>query len=268
MEPDPARRLARISIAPVKAFRLLHPERVELTERGVVENRRFVLVGEDGRHLRSEPTAWPALISGTYDPAQELLAMTFPDGTEVEGSALDLGEAVVTHIEPGPRRMDMRIVEGPWNEHLSRAAGRAVRLARPEHPGDPLTEPVTLMSDGSLDRLEEEAGRPVDPRRFRMLFTLSGCAAHEEDTWQGRLVRVGGAVIHVTGPVDRCVVTTRDPDTAKRDLDILRLLKDYRGLRGRYVDFGMFAQVVTPGTVAVGDAVEVLGPAELNGGPA
>ena len=36
-----------------------------LTERGVVENRRFVIVGEDGRHLRSEPTAWPALISGT-----------------------------------------------------------------------------------------------------------------------------------------------------------------------------------------------------------
>ena len=268
MKPDPARRVARISIAPVKAFRLLHPERVMLTERGVVENRRFVIVGEDGRHLRSEPTAWPALISGTYDPDREHLAMSFPHGANVEGSALELGDSVVTYIEPGPRRMEMRIVEGAWNEHLSRVAGRPVRLARPEHPGDPLSEPVTLMSDGSLDRLAREAGAPVDPRRFRMLFTLSGCEAHEEDTWAGRLVRVGEAVIRITDPVDRCVVTTRDPDTAKRDLDTLRLIKGYRGMRGRYVDFGMFAQVAVPGAVAVGDAFEVLAPAEPDGVPA
>jgi uncharacterized protein YcbX len=268
MEPDPARRVARISIAPVKAFRLLHPERVVLSERGVAENRRFVIVGADGRHLRSEPTAWPALISGAYDADRERLAMTFPDGTEVEGSALELGDSVVTHIEPGPRRMEMRIVEGPWNEHLSRVAGRAVRLARPERPGDPLSEPVTLMSDGSLERLAREAGGPVDPRRFRMLFTLSGCEAHEEDTWEGRLVRLGEAVIRVTGPVDRCVVTTRHPDTAQRDLDTLRLIKGYRGMRGRFIDFGMFAQVATPGTVAVGDPVEVLGPADCEGDPA
>jgi uncharacterized protein YcbX len=262
MEPSSARRVACIAIAPVKAFRLQFPERVELTERGVVENRRFVLVGEDGRHLRSEPTAWPNLISGAYDPEREHLAMTFPDGTAVEGSALALGDTVVTFIEPGPRRMEMRVVEGPWNELLSRSAGRAVRLARPEHPGDPLTEPVTVMSDGSLERLAQAAGHPVDPRRFRMLFTLAGCSAHEEDTWEGKLVRLGGAVIHVTAPTDRCVVTTRDPDTAMRDLDTLRLIKGYRGMRGRHVDFGMFASVAVPGTVAVGDAVEVLGPAD------
>jgi uncharacterized protein YcbX len=266
MEPHSLRRVARIAIAPVKAFRLQFPERVELTERGVVENRRFVIVGEDGRHLRSEPTAWPNLISGAYDPAREHLAMTFPDGASIEGSALELGEAVVTFIEPGPRRMEMRIVEGPWNELLSRWAGRPVRLARPAHPGDPLTEPVTLMSDGSLARLAQEAGGPVDPRRFRMLLTLSGCSAHEEDTWEGTLVRVGGAVVRVTGPTDRCVVTTRNPDTAERDLDTLRLIKGYRGLRGRHVDFGMFARVAAPGAVAVGDVVEVLGPADAQRG--
>jgi uncharacterized protein len=37
----------------------------------------------------------------------------------------------------------------------------------------------------------------------------------------------------ITGPVDRCVVTTRDPDTGERDLDTLRLIKRYRGMRGR-----------------------------------
>ena len=81
-------------------------------------------------------------------------------------------------------------------------------------------------------------------------------------------MRLGEAVIRVTGPVDRCVVTTRHPDTAQRDLDTLRLIKGYRGMRGKYIDFGMFAQVATPGAVAVGDAVEVLGPADCEGDPA
>ena len=51
-----------------------------------------------------------------------------------------------------------------------------------------------------------------------------------------RCVRVGG-------PVDRCAVTTRDPDTGERDLDTLRLLKDYRGQRESdgAVLFGVYA---------------------------
>jgi uncharacterized protein len=256
----PATRLvSRISIAPVKGFRLLHPERVELNEHGVTSNRRFLIVGEDGRHLRSEPTTWTARMSGAYDAARETLQMTFPDGTTVEGSALALGDTVVTYIEPGPRRVEMRIVEGPWTEPLSLVAGCTVRLARPANPGVALTEPVTLMSDGSLARLEREAGQSIDPRRFRMLLTLSGCGAHEEDAWDGQLVRVGGAHVRIAGPVDRCVVTTRDPETGTRDLDTLRLLKSYRGMRGRHVDFGMFARVELPGTVRVGDEVELLG---------
>ena len=261
------RHVSRIAIAAVKGFRMQFPERVLVTERGVVENRRFLIVGEDGRHLRSEPTTWTSLVSSEYDPAGELLRMTFPDGSTVEGSALGNGVEVVTFIEPGARRVPMRVVDGPWTAPLSQVAGRPVRLARPEHPGAPLTEPVTLLSESSVERLEREAGQAIDQRRFRMLFTLAGCSEHEEDTWDGRLVRVGEAVVRITGPCDRCVVTTRDPETGMRDMDTLRLIKDYRGMRGKYIDFGMFAQVERPGTVSVGDAVEPLeaGEATLNG---
>jgi hypothetical protein len=37
------------------------------------------------------------------------------------------------------------------------------------------------------------------------------------------------------------------------------LIKNYRGLRGKHIDFGMFATVDEPGTVRVGDEVVVLG---------
>jgi uncharacterized protein YcbX len=89
-------------------------------------------------------------------------------------------------------------------------------------------------------------------------FALAACAPHEEDQWDGVRLNVGDAVLRVGGPIIRCAVTTRDPDTGERDLDTLRLIADYRGRRnGEDVHFGVYAHVEQPGTVRVGDAVEL-----------
>jgi uncharacterized protein YcbX len=133
-----------------------------------------------------------------------------------------------------------------------------VRLARTDRDGAGLNAPVTLVSDGSLARLAHAAGRDaIDLPRFRMLFELEGCEAHQEDTWEGCRLEIGSAVLRVGGPVDRCAVTTRDPETGERDLDTLRVLKDYRGQRESdgAVLFGVYASVERPGLVRVGDAV-------------
>jgi uncharacterized protein YcbX len=54
-------------------------------------------------------------------------------------------------------------------------------------------------------------------------------------------------------------MTTHDPDTGERDLDTLRTLIDYRGLReGKYADFGVLGDVVTPGTIRLGDTAQVV----------
>ena len=90
-----------------------------------------------------------------------------------------------------------------------------------------------------------------------MLLEIEGCAPHEEDTWRGRHVRLGEAVLEIGGPVPRCATTTRDPSTGERDLDTLREIAAYRGKRdGKEIDFGVYAQVVRPGRVRVGDPVE------------
>jgi uncharacterized protein len=252
------RTVARISVTPVKGFALVHPAEVELTPVGVVEDRRFALVDAHGKRLRSSSVSWPAVVKGEYDPETETLAVRFPSGEVVAGSAVGAGalqgwDFHHGQIEPG------RIVEGEWNDLLSALAGHDVRIVRPEEPGRVREDPVTLVSRASVGRLEREAGNRVDPRRFRMLFDLDGCSEHEEDTWNGRHVRVGEAVLRVGGPVPRCVVTTRDPDTGERDLDTLRLIKSYRGVRnGEAIDFGVYAAVEQPGRVRVGDPVEPL----------
>jgi uncharacterized protein len=249
-------RVARISISPVKGFRLLHPEEVELGPDGVAENRRFFLVGADGQRLRSSRTPWPVRVRAEYDSDRERLRMELPDGTRIEGSAEAEGEAV--HSTSGTIDVTGRVVAGPWEAPLSRLAGHPVRLVRADETGAGLNAPVTLVSDGSLARLAREAGRSeLDSRRFRMLFELEGCEPHEEDTWEGLRLAIGEAVVRVGGPVDRCAVTTRDPETGERDLDTLRLLKDYRGQRESdgAVLFGVYARVEQPGVVRVGDLV-------------
>ena len=248
-------RVTRISISPVKGFRLSHPEEVMLGPDGVEENRRFFLVDETGQRLRSSRTPWPVRVQADYDPSAELLRMRFPDGSVIEGDARGSGEAI--HSTTGTIDVRGAVVPGAWEGPLSRLAGRPVRLARADRAGSGLNAPVTLISDGSLTRLAREAGRDaIDARRFRMLFELEGCGPHEEDTWEGRRFAVGDAVIRVGGPVDRCAVTTRDPETGERDLDTLRLLADYRGRRESdgAVLFGVYAQVERPGRVRVGDS--------------
>jgi MOSC domain-containing protein len=215
--------VGRISVTPVKGFLLAHPEEVELTEHGVPGDRLFSLVEENGTRVRSSLNAWHNLVTAVFDPAAERLVMRFPGGEEVAGDALPADD--VLDVPHDGRVVRARVVSGPWTELLS-----------------------------GLVRLSREAGRDVDARRFRMLFEIAGCSEHEEDDWIDRLVRLGDAVIRVAEHDVRCAVTTRDPDTAQRDLDTLGLLAAYRGT----VTFGVLADVAEPGRVRLGDPVEPL----------
>ena len=244
-----------ISITPVKCFALNHPEEIELTEQGVLENRRFLLVDGEGKRLRSSLTSWPMVLRADYDRAAERLRITFPDGEVIEESAL--GNGAVLDLDYHDHPVSARVLEGAWDARLATMAGHSVRIVRPEEHGHVQEAPVTFISDGSLERLQQGAGRTVDGRRFRMLFALSGCRPHEEDEWEGRLLRIGEVVVRAGGPVERCAMTTRDPDTGERDLDTLGLIKSYRGLSDRRtLDFGVYGEIVEPGRVRVGDTVE------------
>ena len=69
-------------------------------------------------------------------------------------------------------------------------------------------------------------------------------------------MRIGQAVVRVALPTPRCATTTRDPATGQRDFDALRALRELRGLSvEQTVDFGVYATVVKPGRIAIGDAV-------------
>jgi uncharacterized protein YcbX len=252
--------VSRLSVTPVKGLALLHPDEVELTEGGVAENRRFYLVDRVGFLFSGIDHGPLCLVQPRYDAEREELMLVFPNGSTVEGRALADGDEVETDFYG--RKVTGRVVHGRFGEALTSYVGKPVRLVRADRPGEACdVEPVTFLSDASVDELRRRAGRdePLDERRFRMLIGLAGTGPHEEDGWDGRRLRVGDALVRVGGPVPRCATTTRDPATGERDFDTLRAIKAYRGLRdGKKIDFGVYGEVEQRGRVRVGDPAELV----------
>jgi uncharacterized protein len=247
--------ISRISIAPVKGMALVHPEQALLGRSGVLNDRRFYLVDPDGRLINNKTCGELPLIRPEVSDDASRLALAFP-GETVDGE-VGLGEAVETSFYGRP--VTGRFVEGPWSDAISEHAGRPLRLVRTDEPGRGIdrTHVVSLISDGSLTALGRRAGVDgVDGRRFRMTLELTGCDEHEEDEWIGGEVSAGAARLRVTGPVGRCVVTTRNPDTGVSDLDTLGVLAGYRTLReGKSFGCGVCGDVLAEGVVRVGDSV-------------
>jgi uncharacterized protein YcbX len=253
-------RVAWLDVNPIRGFGLLRRDEVVLDRAGVAGNRRFFLVDADGRRCTLSRAGGLVRFTASWDEDSGRLAVTFPDGAVVQGE-IALGARVTTEFALG-RQVQGRFVEGPWSDAISACLGRPLRLVRIAEPGGafPSGRPVSLVSAASLAELARQAGvDAVDERRFRMLVGLDGCEPHAEDGWIGGRVRVGEALLEVGGPVDRCAATTRNPESGEVDLDTLRTIKGYRGLRdGKHADFGVFAAVLEPGRVRVGDLVEPL----------
>lgn len=253
-------RVAWISRTPVKAFALQHLQEAVLGEGGVDGDRLFYLVGEAGRLISNKDFPAFQLIGASYDAEQEALTLTLTDGRNVTGT-VERGEDVVTRFHK--RERTARLVLGPWSDVLSELAGEPLRLVEPSTSGVDRGRngAATLLATASLGALGEALGvEDVDGRRFRMNFGVEGLDAHEEDTWIGRRVQVGDAVVIPHGHVGRCVITTQNPVTAVSDLDTLKGLAAYRRdlETTEPLAFGVHAAVAQPGRVRVGDAVSLL----------
>ncbi|HET7043420.1 MAG TPA: MOSC domain-containing protein [Gaiellaceae bacterium] len=254
-------RVAWISLTPVKALALEHPDEVDLLAGGVRGDRRFYLVDAAGRLVNNKGRRGPLqLVHAGYDEGTNQLSLRFADGGVVTGTAERRDEIETSFYG---RARPARLVPGPWDEALSELIDEPVRLVAAADPAPDRGRDgaATLLATSSLGALAGELGvERLDERRFRMNFGIEGPDAHAEDGWVGRRVQVGAAVVVPHGHVGRCAITTQDPDTGIADLDTLKALAAYRGEleRTEPLPFGIHAAVVEPGRVRLGDSVALV----------
>jgi uncharacterized protein YcbX len=111
---------------------------------------------------------------------------------------------------------------------------------------------VSIINLASVAELEDAVGAPVDPLRFRGNLYLRGWPAWRELDRVGSTLRIGTAQLKVVKRIVRCAATEVDPATGIRDLPIPKALMQ----NFDHTDCGIYAEVVSGGTIAEGDKVE------------
>lgn len=245
--------VSQLAIAPVKGMRLQRTGEVQLGQHGVIGDREFLIIGDDGKLLLTSRTPALLQVEPIWDRARNVLTLGFPDGDVVHDTP-EPGAPATTRMYDG-REIPGWIVPGPLSAALSGYLGRAVHLFKrlPEHLGSD-DQPVTLMSEASLQALAPEFSCAApDARRFRMTITITGTDAWAEHGWSGQKVTIGKVIVRVIAPVPRCVVTTRNPESGATDARILHALARLRGKND--VTFGVWCEILRAGRIHVGDVV-------------
>ncbi len=115
--------------------------------------------------------------------------------------------------------------------------------------------PLLLISQQSLDDLNNRLATPVPMNRFRPNIVVDDSSAFAEDRW--KKIRIGTMLFYVVKPCSRCITTTVDQETGIQGKEPLTTLSQYRKVDGNV----LFGQNLIPesiGTINIGDRVEII----------
>lgn len=123
--------------------------------------------------------------------------------------------------------------------------------------------PLLILTEQSLRSIARDARESnVDVRRFRPNLVIDTAAAEPaaqnessfpEFAWVGKRLRIGRAVVELTFECPRCVMITRATEELENDPQIMRSI-----VRSSGGNLGVYANVVEPGVISVGDVVSEL----------
>lgn len=220
---------------------------------GIPDDRRFALAHASSGFDRSDPHWLPkqhfltllrderlALLDASFEPESGVLTIR-RDGRQVARGDITqpLGCMLIEQF------LDAFLPAGPrGNPHV--VDGHGAMLT------DSPDALVSILNLASVKDIERVARAQVDPRRFRANLHLEGLPAWVEMSWPGKTLRIGEARLEVVEPIGRCAATEVNPDTAARDLHLLKILQ--QGFD--HTICGVYARVVAGGTIRSGDPVE------------
>jgi uncharacterized protein YcbX len=128
-------------------------------------------------------------------------------------------------------------------------------LTSPGHSfSDVARKVVSIINLGSLKAIEDVVDQKVAPLRFRANLYVRGWPAWHEFDLLGQTLMIGDARLKVVKRITRCAAINVDPDTAARDLNISQTLMRRFG----HGDCGIYAEVISGGTVATGYGIDIL----------
>jgi uncharacterized protein len=260
---------------PVKSMMGEELNSSEITDRGLLGDRRFAVVDRATGKVAGakNPKKWgnffdfraafaePPKLGGRISPVR----ITLPDGDVVSSDRTDLEQILsrafgrdTTFVEARAEEMTAGVAEQYWPDMAGLEYQDTVTDF--EMPAGTFFDSavVHLLTTSTMDRLRElyPQGR-FEARRFRPNIVVStGSEGFVENDWVGRTVIIGDTVrLAITRPCHRCVMITLPQGDLPKDSGILRTAAQHNDLK-----VGVYASVVSGGTVRRGDPVVLIAP--------
>jgi uncharacterized protein YcbX len=222
---------------PVKSLGGERLDALEIEPRGVVGDRLWALVDRDGKLASGKGTRRFRAVRGLMVHAARL---------EHDGPVIALADG-----------RSARAADEPAMQELVEAmAGPGWRLAReaavPHHDAAPLH----LATTSTLAALTQAVGHPVDVERLRpnVLVDTGDDPEFAEDAWVGRELTIGEVRVRVHDRTERCVMVDHPRAGMPAFPGSRGVLKAAGRLNAACA--GVYADVLVPGWINAGDAVE------------
>ncbi len=263
-------RLSQLAIYPIKSCAQITLTQAELSPFGLHNDRRWMLVDEQGVMLTQRKHARMCLIHCQTD--HQLIRVNAPGMDELAidtESTLHDNRSVPARVwEDDCRALDAGEQAAAWFTGFLGTPARLVYF-----PDDTFRQcdlnyaregeqtafsdgfPYLLISQASLDDLNSRLDQPVEMRRFRPNLVIEGSDAFAEDNW--KRIRIGDINFRLVKPCSRCIIPSIDPDTGLKNAEPVKTLASYRQRQNK-IYFGQNVVAEGHGVLETGMTVEVL----------
>ena len=272
-------KVAQLWSYPVKSMVGGTVSTVEISELGIVGDRHWAVRDLERGGIRGAKKIGGLMQFSASRNNDGTVTITCPSGETVSSADANVNQVLSSalghevaldclpadgapeHFRRGPRDSDdpMAELRGVFgreeHEPLPNFAAFPPEIAEFESPPGTHHDcwPLMVMTTSAMDALRTALpGSRIDERRFRPSIMIDGAdAGHPEFSWKGRTARIGSAEIEFLDPCPRCVmITRRINDDLPEDRAILRHV-----VRDLDQNVGVYARVLTPGVVTVGDSL-------------
>jgi len=252
---------------PVKSFRGERLASMEVDVRGLLYDRHWMLVDEEGRFLTQRELPRMALVRPRIEESGLVLGAPGMQDLQLQADSEEELQVQIWRDLCAARVMSR--TADRWLSKFLDTPCRLVYLPQEQvrrvdqeyaqsedQVGFADGFPFLLISRASLEDLNRRMGRSLPMERFRPNLVIEGCAAYAEDGW--KRIRIGDLEFRVVKPCSRCAIPTVDPETGRRTgKEPLKTLASYRK-QGNNVYFGQNLIHDAPGRLQTGLPVEIL----------
>lgn len=265
-----------LSIYPVKALRGLDCSSASIRFWGAEGDRCWVITQPDGTFITQRTV--PALARVQAHPTATGLVLTCEGSAPctVTCPASDTPVKTVRVWKDLINARDAGDLAADWLTLHTQTACRLMYMHNPDQARIRTIEqnpvpvsfadgyPLLIATEASLADLNARLKQPVPMTRFRPNIVIAGAEPWAEDCW--RRLRIGTAILRISKPCARCIVTTTDQeygDIPDKKEPLRTLAKFHRTAEG--IMFAQNAIVEQEGHMTVGDIADVLeeGPSNL-----